>query len=206
MPPIVEAFTLEYTWSGEYDGRPWANVMHALWLTGTSPRPVTDLDVAAGVARDAWDTNIGPVVTNEVLLTNVRVQDLNSLEGQVVNLEANVAGDGTGPGFPGNVAALVTKRTVHSRTQRNGRWFQVGLFEANTDSGTPSLLNASAISVLNTAFAGFQDDMSVALAGFDHTPVVLSKASSSADDFEPKVITSFSVQPRLATQRRRLRG
>jgi hypothetical protein len=142
----------------------------------------------------------------DCVLTNVRIQDIDSLSGQVVNLSSNMPGTGLGEPFPGNVAILVTKETIHDRTQRNGRWFQVGCYQTEDDATTPGTLTAGSISFYQTPFNNFLTRMQQAVALFSNVPVVLSRSATAPSGYTPHSITAMTVQSRLATIRRRLRG
>lgn len=204
MTAIVVPFMVEVTWSGTYGPRPWANVMHFLLDESDPAARNTLLPGVAQACADAWVDNLSPRLSDELLMTNVRAQDLDSLAGQIVNLTTSDAGGQSGASLPPGVAMLVTKDTTHPRTARNGRWFQSGILEGDTDNPAVGALNAAGVAAWQTAFTDFLNQVNDPVIGTNNTPMVLSK-SSAPSGFTPYLIQFLTVNALLATQRRRQR-
>lgn len=206
MPAVVSPFVLLYQWIGTYGGRPWVNTMHTVWSADGADRSIANLSDAALSARVAWSANIAQLVPAEVVLQEVRVTDLDSLDGQQGSDVVGSAGTNSGQASAPNVSVLVTKATQHGRSQRNGRWYQIGMPEESTSTSDPGLLLPTPLGNWGLRFAEFLTAMSADVATFTNVPVVLSKSPTTPGAFVPNNIISMTVEELLATQRRRLRG
>lgn len=203
--PIVVPFCLEITWQGTYGGRDWANVMAFFWNESDPDARADALDDIGTFAATVWGDTIATAVSQNVALTNIHVADVDSLSGSNTDIAASDVGSRSSTAMPGQVAVLVTKNTSHTRAQRNGRWFQVGACEVDTDNTNPSNLDSTGLSTFQTAFNDFFAAMDTVVASEPFYPVVFSKGSSPGSPI-PIRVASMTVNSRLATQRRRIRG
>lgn len=201
---LVVPFVVEVTFQGTYGDRTWANVLHLVWDETTPGRLSAGLDTIATQMETAYVTNILDAMSDKVTLVDIKVQDVDSEGGLSVLRPVGDPGGEAGAGMPGNVAILVTKNDDHARSQRAGRFFFVGALEGDTDTNSPSTLNAGGIARWVAATGGFYTDLSGTAGGSDFYPVVLHK-SSAPSGYTPYSLNSLSLNSRLATQRRRLR-
>lgn len=154
--------------------------------------------VIAEAARDAWVSGMIPVQSSAITLVGVLVKIGPNSTGPSGEASASEDGDIGGDAMPPNVAILVKKNTNMGGRSGRGRMYIPGLAESwGTTGGVMS----------NTDLGNVQDAVtatmaSLALSGY--FPVVLHTAGAPLS--EPTAVTSFVVQQRLATQRRRLRS
>jgi hypothetical protein len=132
-----------------------------------------------------------------VVATAVRVKLGPNLDGpyheRIINIPGSIVSSTVTP----NVAVLVRKNTVLGGRRNRGRFYWPGLRETDVDE---------AGFVLTTRRTDLQADFDAFLSGLtlaDITPVVLH--GEAQGELAPVPIASFSVDPRVATQRRRLR-
>lgn len=106
----------------------------------------------------------------------------------------------SGTFLPQNCAALIRKQTALGGRRNRGRMFlPYCLAEADVDN--IGNLTSTRINALNTQF----DSVMSGLDGLGVTPVVLHTLEPIGVTPLPTPITSMTADPRLATQRRRLR-
>lgn len=135
---------------------------------------------------------------------------------------AIAGGVGTGAVAPPNVAYLFRKITTRGGRRGRGRWFVPGVQEAHVDAD--GLLTSGIVATYNTAAAAYLTALAAA-AGAGEKPVIPillhNNSSSTARSTSPgsvtvtvtqgaagplpDVITSMTLDARVATQRRRLR-
>jgi hypothetical protein len=106
-------------------------------------------------------------------------------------------GTGTSNPLPNNCASLVRKGTALGGRRGRGRMYIPGIAEANvSNNGT---ISTTPLATLQTAMNNFQLDI-VNTAEVEALALLHSSAP-----FTPTAITDLKVQPRIATQRRRMR-
>lgn len=191
----------------------YAHVVHSLQLTGDpDPFAVTygvDCVVGstpAGIATELdgfFDTLMGQM-SNQITLinTDVRFQEDPPPAPPVVGSKANSqAGAGTGAILPQNCAYLVHKRTATGGRGGRGRMYLPGVDEAQASNiGAINLANvAGLVNSLNTLLTSINSGVTVAQMVILHD----SNGVHAADP--PRVVTSLTLDPVIATQRRRLR-
>ena len=152
------------------------------------------LDTPDAVAADnlgIFNTFLMPFVSDTVSTTLCEVKFGPNDVGPVGTDTAGTAGGEPGDQAPPNVAWLLTKRTALGGRANRGRMFIPGPPEAFiTASGT------MAASALQTAADDFLD--ALATTG---TPMVILHNGTG----DPTPVTQLISEPRVATQRRRLR-
>lgn len=202
-----------YTLNGTVDDRPWANVLDMrIEVDGPVFGDRTDAiwDTAGNIINE-WASNIAPLICKGTFLNSVSWVDLDSENGQTGERVATslhtlpVEGGNEGLISPGNVAILITKQVTSGRGQRNGRMYQAGVADGQTDGNS---VEPTVLPVWQNAFDSF-------LLALNDTPVIsdfnrhLMVVHTTADG---TVVTGTSevdqlvVSGRPATQRRRLRG
>lgn len=154
--------------------------------------------VDALLAFNAIVDNILPELTVSVVLESVHLVQ-NSLgtytEGIKTGSEPGLI---DAPSAPPNVTYLARKRTAEAGRANRGRWYLPGVNEDVVDSG--GFLTSAKVTQLNTALEAFRADM--------FQLVILHRDPLVPNDYDfapPTDITSLTAEPKVATQRRRLR-
>lgn len=174
----------------------WANVFHFIEL-GT-PGGSTQ-----GLAEDfvqIYCDNLRKAMTAQITVVDAAYVDLSSVTG-----DSGVVAPATGPftggqggfGAPTNVAMLISWGATGSRSQRNGRTYLPGVDEDQVDT------SGNLTSGFKTEIQGYVDDFVADLQTANMALVINSKTGTGS--YEPRTITSWTVDSRVATQRRRLR-
>lgn len=196
-----------------YAGRPAVNVWH-MWF---SPEGGSDTKTAVVEDfRDNWQDHIMLFQDNGVSIQRFewRSLDQNDNEVGIVLPDSGkrlVGGQAT-PGAPPNVAVLLKKGTdSRPRGRRDGRAYIVGVAEDSI--GEDGSLTGSLFTTMQTEAAAFYNGISdtATFPSGDRYPAVLETTPASrAPGSTPVVIgsrrvTSITVDPKVATQRERLR-
>ena len=77
LPPVGQV--IKVTFSGVYSTTKWANIFHVLY-GGSAPSNANLTTLAASLAT-AWQTGLGPAISDDVELTLCQCQDLTSSSG-----------------------------------------------------------------------------------------------------------------------------
>lgn len=161
---------------------------------GTYSADPTSAAVDIGDALGA--SNLDSLTCDDVNLTTIMVKygpDATGPSGFFA-----FSGEGTlGNQLAPNTAVLVQKITALGGRAGRGRLYWPAATEAGT--GSDGVLTAGSVAVLQTAFSAFF----TALQSTDLEPVLLHGEGSPI--VLPTPLTAFTVQSRVATQRRRLR-
>lgn len=148
----------------------------------------------AADSRDNFQTNILPLLSSSLTFDGVLVKRGPNATGPIQFSPAGVAGGASAVGIAPNVSALVRKVTAAGGRKNRGRLFLPGMLESNVDpAGT---LSPTFQETLQDAWADFAGQLVLD----DMGPVVLH-----SDATAPTPVTSFGVDSKVATQRRRLR-
>lgn len=108
---------------------------------------------------------------------------------------SSIVGSNVGPALPPNCAYLVSKRTALGGRAHRGRMYL-----------PPFLLGEDAVPVTGVMLEAQRSALQTRVnSAFGSGEKVILHDSLTPGALPPTVITSFRVQPRLATQRRRLR-
>ena len=162
-------------------------------VTGTSDTPEEIADFMAAT----WETEINPSLTNVVTLTNVHVKFGPDATGPSGDWNGANAGNISTSGASPQVSFLLKKGTAFGGRAGRGRMYIPGVPEAQV--GSDGDLDDTFVANMTSAW----EDFAVAAVG-NLTPFVLLHGSSSPIS-SPTPITSFQVDGRVATQRRRNR-
>jgi hypothetical protein len=133
-----------------------------------------------------------------VTLSLARVKVGPTATGPTYEFAGSTTGDISTPGLPSQVTALIKKNTNLGGRQGQGRMFIPGILEADVNSA--GFWESGRQAAWQTA----ADDLFDAIQALGVQPALLRSESSPIST--PEGITSFTVQPQVATQRRRLRG
>lgn len=153
---------------------------------------------AAGDAIAAWTASIDAITPATVTLASVLVKFGPNATGPSAEVTSGNAGSGGGASTSPNVCWLVHKNTALGGRAGRGRMYWPGVQESEVDpSGAlTTAFQTGAQTAMNTFLSSLATDLLI--------PVVLHGAASPLS--APTTITSFTVDGRAATQRRRLRG
>lgn len=185
IPPGYAQATLNFS-SFTLDGA-------AACVLGFDVGPAPDLNTLAEAVFQSWENNCEADWSYEFTLDGVEL---------VTTL---LAGNSSSPPFPGtrtgdlappNVACLVRKNTAHRGPANRGRMFLPGFLNDNDINNSGGITGARRLAIQN-CMDGFFGDLFL----LDMVPVILHGDGS----LDPTPISSFVVEPKIATQRRRLR-
>lgn len=104
---------------------------------------------------------------------------------------------------PQNTAYLVRKRTDLGGRRGRGRFYLPGVSEAGVDA--VGALGTAHRDALQTAVDDWYDFLTAGVGARLYPPVVLHRSEGIGTEPAPTPITSFVVESKVATQRRRLR-
>jgi hypothetical protein len=169
----------------------------------------------------AWQDNIMPALANPITFLGGHYLDLDSLGGVSGDFGPHAGSPIAGAFSPQmaspNNAYLVTKHTPHTRRQRSGRTYLPGVSETNVDtagiidSGTQTYINgklSSFLSALNNVASVTHPATTawrvVHIVGYDGVPAP-GYPNGRPNAWNSTDVSSATVDPKVATQRRRLR-
>ena len=142
-------------------------------------------------------SDVFPLLDNDLVLSGTHVKYGPNSTGPSADVTGTASGDGGSQGMTPNQALLVRKNTANGGHAGRGRMYFPGLPVADFDNH--GAIFGASLSTLQDAFNSLLDD----IQGADITPVLLHGQHSPL--VTPSTITSFVVDSRIATQRRRLR-
>lgn len=162
---------------------------------------------AAPIVVGSWQTNIANLFTTKTSFTDCKWLDLDSMDGISGTTGPQpgkpIHGNGVTATVSPNVAFLIHKHCTHNRAQRDGRLYLPEVGEAAIDDA--GLVAGTYITALTNAFNGLKTDLS-------QLGTTISGASSfwrvvhrTATGWSSSDVKSISVDPRVATMRRRNR-
>lgn len=158
----------------------------------------------AGAINAQWDATVQPLVSVDVthLHTDVRWQ-FDALPAPPVEgtNPSGTVGGAAGALIPQNTAYLVHKRTSVAGRSGRGRLYIPGVQEGNVS--TVGRVADATVSAWNVALQTFLEDVKV--TGIIDELVILHSTPGAYALDTPAVITSLTMDPVVATQRRRLR-
>lgn len=179
------------------NGRPVVNVFHVK----------REEDDAAASARDLlnnWQDHIVGALSNNYTCIGAHFRDRNEVGGVVGDILADAAkprvGGSAGAASTPNVAVLLRKLGVFHAGQKPGRTFLPGVEEASVDED--GMLTTTFVSAMNALAAAFLSGLS----GAGSNQLVTVHFTGPTDNSgTPTDVTAFVTDPKVATQRRRLR-
>jgi len=199
--PVPNTVQLELIQS--WNGQVVENVLH---YVKASPWNADEMEELAEQAKDQWNTSIRTQISDQLSLTEIRVTDLASQTGSVVNYGTGlpITGGQSSPSLPNNVAVVFTKRTALRGRSFRGRIYQPGLIEGSvignnvTSSTLTNLRNGwDAMRLLPLTIAVDEGLMVVVSRYADLAPRVTGVAT---------LVTSITTDGVIDSQRRRLPG
>lgn len=124
--------------------------------------------ILAGLVAGASWTALAPFLATQTTLVGVQIRDVNPTDGSGVLLtstNAGAPGTSTGIALPGEVAAVVTKRTALAGQQNRGRAYVPGF--ATNALGASDLISAATVTALQN-WAVNNWGSSLGNAGYTH--------------------------------------
>lgn len=163
-----------------------------------------DYEAAANSVAYAWQQNImgslNAATTFESVILRVGQDGGDPLS---VYYAVGTTGEGTTAKLPQNCACLVRKNTTRGGRTGKGRMYVPNILsESEVDS--VGVISGSFLSGLQSAFTDFLGDL-VLGDPLPETPMVLLHTFGAPGGTTPTPVTSLTVDPVIATQRRRLR-
>jgi hypothetical protein len=173
--------------------------------------PDTDPDDIATAIIAAFDTHLQPVFNSGVTLTGVRVKVGPMEDGPFALVSASLAGTLVTACGPPNNAFLIRKNSTSGGRQGTGRMYQPGVSEVDVDQA--GVVLAGMKGNIQTAYEAFR----TALVTANMEMYLIHSVGSYQKIVDGAVVTvnvparmpsrviGLAVDPKIATQRRRLR-
>lgn len=187
---------LEYTLNGQL----LVNVYH---VQSPSPIVTADLTAIATVFAGWWATNMRPNFTTAISLTRIVATDMSEEDGAQVVYVTGLPSAGTagGASAPNNVACVTTLRTGFSGRSKRGRKYWGGFAASEVADNFISTTLGTAVLADMTSL-----DNAIDTAGFALVVSSLYHDHAPREEGENTIVSTFSMDTRVDTQRRRLPG
>jgi len=160
-----------------------------------------DYDEVLDEASVAFSTRMNAFFSDEVILVETELV-VGQDGGDPLTFQKVMGTTGTDSAFPlpPNVAVLIKKNTASGGRRNRGRMYLPGI--GLTGDVTPAgVLGGTLAADISTAMELWRADLLAAANTGPLTPVILHSEVPSL----PTVVTQLSCEPKVATQRRRLR-
>jgi hypothetical protein len=199
MPYIPVPLTLQAELVYNWDGQICENVLH--YVCGVA-WDIPRINTLGAALVNWWDVNMQPNMPSNLSLINVRMTDLATQTGLVVNYSTGLPlqGSAASPSLPNNCALVLTKRTLLRGRSFRGRVYMPGLLEANVTGSTVAAVNVASYVSLHNMLLLF--DIGTENAEL----VVVSRFTGGAPRAAGVVtnVTNFTSDGIVDSQRRRL--
>lgn len=217
MPLIVNG-VCRFTLQGQMGPRPWA-IIHDIRIDTTGEVTARE-DAINNQAEVIWDqvfADLRGAFVNSWQVQRVSWVDLDEPDGSVGFISgtstnpAAYAGAVATPGLSPQVCALVNKQIPSRRGQRNGRMYWNGIPESVTDAAAPGFLVAGTVTAMQTAFTNYLGNLNQDGGSPSYqSRLCVVHVTERDGDGNPTAgisrdVEALSLQPALATQRRRQR-
>lgn len=219
--PLVVPGVCRYAVNGTVGTRTWSNIIdididHDFGDPGADR--ATDVADMAKVVLEAWNDHIMPLQSNDLRLLNVSWTDLDTADGSTGETSVGIDtaawptdGGSNIQSMPGCVAALVRKSIEGGRGRKNGRMYVCGVPDNATAVDFPNTMVAAVLALWEAGVDAFLARVNEHQAAPAYQPELVvvhvterdAEGHPTAGDFRP--VTALTVDPTLATQRRRLR-
>jgi hypothetical protein len=201
-PPVPNVFKIALQGTvGPYN---WAIILHAGW-SGTTPSTAACNGLAA-IINNTWGTSMASLFTSSVILNSVTFTDLTSITGASGSSSTIKTGGASGTEVAGNTAVLVSYPSSFRYRGGHPRTYLPPPPVASLLN--PSQLTTGAVTSFGTGWAAILADLiGSSSAGTTLTQqCAVSYFSGNVARTTPVVmpISSYTVQQRLASQRRRI--
>lgn len=167
---VVEVF-MEHTLNNK-KGVGWV-IHYESSLGAWTPATMNDLALQL---RDWWNTDMKPLVNTSVSLDRIRMRDLTTQAGLVLDYTAGLPIAGTLAGSPStaNVAFVLKKNSGYAGRSYRGRIYQFGFVETDTT------LNELSSARANAYVAAWTNALLLVGAAADYGMLIISKYSGGA--------------------------
>jgi hypothetical protein len=193
---IVQA-ELVYLWQGQF-------VQNVLHYDTPGATTITEMEELGDLLVDWFDVQLQPQVTSQLSLVEVKLTDLTSEFGPVVEWTTGlpIVGTNIGQTMPNNVAIVMTKRTVFRGKSFRGRIYHPGLVEAQVTNNqlvpaTQTLLLTNYNALVELEGAGGLYTLQVVSRYTNNAPREIGVATP---------VISITTDGFIDSQRRRLPG
>lgn len=216
---LVAPGVCRFSVHGRIHDRPWVNVWDVDIDTDTFENRSNAIKDQAQVFLNEYIDELAPLCSAQWIVDSVSWVDLNAADGEVGTRNDPLAprvlpfaGTNSGESENGSVAFLIVKRIAGARGRRNGRSYLAGVSETSaTGQGVVAAFTSAAL-VRLPAFRDNVNQESTGLPGGAtySSKIVVVHTTRPTPDADPvfvaaSEVTSLVLDPRLATQRRRLR-
>jgi len=174
---------------------------NTLYFENSGGWDATSAGDLADALSDWWESTLGEQASPTWELSTIRVTDLSSATGFVVEHFPGLTATGASAALPGNVTVAISFRTESRGRSYRGRNYFIGLGEGSVTNDT---VNSGIVTALVDAYEALA--ASVAALGAVH--VVVSRVSGGVER-ETGVttpVTAYRVDSTVDSQRRRLAG
>lgn len=207
-------------------GRDVVNILdYQIDTTGSTLSREDAIQQQAEIILQEWSDSFGGIQVEELGYESVSWVDLDSPTGSTGTVTEGsgaaswpATGESVGSPFSANVAILVHKNIVASRTTRNGRMYLAGLPEEITSVDNGNIVVPAEVTSINALLASFLGDTNQSTPGpdeFQSAMVVVHTVSEDNPTPPPakiveavgySAVLTLTCDNLVATQRRRLRG
>lgn len=193
-----------------------AQLLFRIALTGDPEEMVVTMgytpdnaaDDAEEIATDALDAavNTGSLwddaasYSSNYTFVGVTARKMTASGEEVAEALSGVAGSVAANTLPQNCALLVKKRTATGGRRGQGRFFLPPMHILETDVGPTGVIDSADVTAMQARCTAF-----LAALSADGTPVLFHYPYTGTPTPAPTTITTLTFEPRIATQRRRLR-
>lgn len=218
MPPLPPLpLTAEFILYTQVAGGPLCQTR--FYMKYTNSLSQADATTLANTLSASWNTRMAPITAVQYSLAFVKVIDLNSQSGVVVQIAAVHPGTAAGAGVTAGVALVMSAKVAFRYRGGHPRVYIPGMSQNNlTDQNS---WNATFLPTVTTAWTGMLGDLSstppVGVGAM--SAIAWHTHSSNKNDFPggvpttkppwplatpvPHPITSWAANPQTASQRRR---
>ena len=201
MPFVPVPTTGEFHMIFTQDGQVVENVFHVQFELGPTAE---DLEGAAEVLKDWWNTELRPSCATNLTLQRIEGVDISDQAGEAIVYSGGLPLTGGASGataFPNHVTFAVKWGTGLRGRSYRGRTYHLGLTE---NSVTGNTIGGASITTFLAAYGALIEDLSTE----DYTLVVASKYHNKGPRTTGVAtpILSCSIDPTVDSQRRRLPG
>lgn len=165
---------------------------------------ISDMEALGTAVLNWWDTEMAPLLSNNLALTGAKVTDLSSATDPVVELPLVTPnpGDISAASVPNNVALVTSFLTLSRGRSYRGRVYTPGLSTGSIL--TPTTVAAAQAMALSVAYAEL--GATATTEGFTHAVVSRYTGGAPRAAGVATPVDSYRTEQYLDSQRRRLAG
>lgn len=186
---------------GLYSGQQWVNT---LWFGLADSPSVVDIAAVNTALADWWDVSMQPITNAACSLTKITTTDQSSSTAPsgVLTLTPALAGTASGSSIATNVACVIGFKTIGRGRSARGRNYVTGQ-DVNALSGATAF-TSTYTNALAAAYVAMHD--ALATLGYQHVVVSFQLDLVPRSAGFKQLVTGYSVDPLIDSQRRRLAG